>query len=230
MGGRAGEALSADAPSWGDSYDGVPVHQYGQPVFQKGAGGKGKGSSRARRGGERGASAADDSGYEGGVGEGEYASYRGKTGAYGAAADFHYAHSACASAAYAEAQFHAEAAEAAQSGLFLGGLGGGRGGGAPTRRADGGGGLSPGGGGGGETRGLRSLFTPEQEASLGLPRQAAASAGAPASPPKRGPTLELDGYSLSTTPSGLSVLVPTGTRKVTMEAPPGLVPKEAPSS
>ena len=69
-----------------------------------------------------------------------------------------------------------------------------------------------------------SLFTPEQEASLGLrpaTSSVAVQAGSapPATQPKRGPTLELEGYSLSTTPSGLSVLVPTGTRKVTIEDP-----------
>ena len=45
-------------------------------------------------------------------------------------------------------------------------------------------------------------------------------APAPSIAAQRRPTLELDGYSLSTTASGLSVLVPTGTRKVTIEAPP----------
>jgi len=64
----------------------------------------------------------------------------------------------------------------------------------------------------------RSLFTPEQEASLGL-RPSADAESANTTPVKRGPTLELDGYSLSTTNSGLSVLVPTGTRKVTIEDP-----------
>ena len=56
---------------------------------------------------------------------------------------------------------------------------------------------------------------------MGLTPPAGGSGGNPTTPNKRGPTLELDGYSLSTTPSGLSVLVPTGTRKVTIEAPPG---------
>ena len=66
---------------------------------------------------------------------------------------------------------------------------------------------------------MRSLFTPEQEASLGL--KPAGSEAAPTTPPKHraGVELELDGYSLSTTPSGLSVLVPKGNRAVTIEAP-----------
>jgi len=64
----------------------------------------------------------------------------------------------------------------------------------------------------------RSLFTPEQEASLGL-RPSTDAETTSTTPIKRGPTLELDGYSLSTTNSGLSVLVPTGTRKVTIEDP-----------
>ena len=86
-----------------------------------------------------------------------------------------------------------------------------------------------GGSGGGERREKgqaapqrsATLFTPEQEAAMGLTPPAGGSGGNPTTPNKRGPTLELDGYSLSTTPSGLSVLVPTGTRKVTIEAPPG---------
>ena len=66
--------------------------------------------------------------------------------------------------------------------------------------------------------GMSGLFTPEHMAHLhqgGQPPPMAAGAAAGR------PSLELDGYSLSTTRTGLSVLVPTGTRKVKIEAPPG---------
>mmetsp|Transcript_37969 Transcript_37969/g.111202 ORF Transcript_37969/g.111202 Transcript_37969/m.111202 type:complete len:192 (-) Transcript_37969:102-677(-) len=65
--------------------------------------------------------------------------------------------------------------------------------------------------------GGRGLFTSEDMAQMQLDAQ-------PASP--RRPTLELEGYSLTSTKSGLSVLVPTGTRKVTIEAPPEAPPDD----